>query len=206
MEYGITDQGFVVKPFSVILREQQEEFRAYFGEDLDLDDTSITGAYIKNLSLKFSQFWELLGLLYSTCDVDDSFSVYLDRLVNLVNVQRLAPTNTEVTVACFGSKGTVIPKGHVIRIEDGAFFTNKKYVFKNETKTKEEFWKVFVSFYVSRLATLGIEELMFLILCDFLGFNKTVITFLSQVFIFIGNYLLSKLFVFRKKDGGGKGE
>lgn len=87
-----------------------------------------------------------------------------------------------------------------------AFFTNKKYVFKNETKTKEEFWKVFVSFYVSRLATLGIEELMFLILCDFLGFNKTVITFLSQVFIFIGNYLLSKLFVFRKKDGGGKGE
>lgn len=133
MEYGITDQGFVVKPFSVILREQQEEFRAYFGEDLDLDDTSITGAYIKNLSLKFSQFWELLGLLYSTCDVDDSFSVYLDRLVNFVNVQRLAPTNTEVTVACFGSKGTVIPKGHVIRIEDGAFFTNKKEITISET-------------------------------------------------------------------------
>ena len=125
MEYGITDQGFVVKPFSVILREQQEEFRAYFGEDLDIDDTSITGTYIKNLSLKFAQIWEILGLLYSTCDVDDSFSVYLDRLANLVNVSRLSATKTEVSVCCYGNEGTVIPKGHLIRIEDGAFFENK---------------------------------------------------------------------------------
>ena len=125
MEYGITDQGFVVKPFSVILREQQEEFRAYFGEDLDIDDTSITGTYIKNLSLKFAQIWEILGLLYSTCDVDDSFSVYLDRLANLVNVSRLSATKTEVSACCYGNEGTVIPKGHLIRIEDGAFFENK---------------------------------------------------------------------------------
>ena len=30
--------------------------------------------------------------------------------------------------------------------------------------------------------------------------NKTVITFLSQVFIFIANYILSKVFVFRNKS------
>ena len=81
-----------------------------------------------------------------------------------------------------------------------AFFTNKKYVFKNETKTSKEFWKVFASFYGARLATLGMEEVIFLVCCDWLGMSKTLITFLSQVLIFIANYILSKVFVFKDKD------
>jgi len=79
-----------------------------------------------------------------------------------------------------------------------AFFTNKKYVFKKETKTKEEFWKVFASFYGARLATFFMEEVIFVVFCDILKMNKTVITFVSQVLIFIANYILSKVFVFRK--------
>ena len=80
-----------------------------------------------------------------------------------------------------------------------AFFTNKKYVFKNETHSPQEFRKVFVSFYGARLATLAMEEAIFLVCCDLIGMNKTIITFLSQVLIFIANYILSKLVVFRKK-------
>lgn len=80
-----------------------------------------------------------------------------------------------------------------------AFFTNKEYVFKNKTETKEEFIKVFISFYSARAATLLMEELIFLSFCDWIGMNQTLITFLAQVLIFIANYVLSKLFVFRKK-------
>lgn len=86
-----------------------------------------------------------------------------------------------------------------------AFFTNKKYVFKNETKTAKEFWKVFFSFYGARLATLGMEEVIFVICCDWLGISKTIITWASQVIIFIANYVLSKLFVFCKKKEDGNG-
>lgn len=83
-----------------------------------------------------------------------------------------------------------------------AFFTNKKYVFKNETHSPQEFRKVFVSFYGARLATLAMEEAIFLVCCDLIGMNKTIITFLSQVLIFIVNYILSKVFVFKNKDSG----
>lgn len=86
-----------------------------------------------------------------------------------------------------------------------AFFTNKKYVFRNETKTSEEFWKVFFSFYGARLATLAMEEVIFLVFCDWLGVGKTIITFLSQVLIFIANYILSKVFVFRDKKDSENG-
>ena len=86
-----------------------------------------------------------------------------------------------------------------------AFFTNKKYVFKNETKTSQEFWKVFISFYGARLATFFMEEVIFVVCCDLLHMNKTLITFLSQVLIFIANYILSKLFVFREKKENSDG-
>jgi putative flippase GtrA len=81
-----------------------------------------------------------------------------------------------------------------------AFFTNKKYVFKNETNGKKEFFKVFVSFYGARIATLVMEWLIYFIFCDLLHISRTIITFVSQVIIFIANYVLSKLFVFKKKD------
>lgn len=81
-----------------------------------------------------------------------------------------------------------------------AFFTNKKYVFKNETRTRQEFRRVFISFYGARLATLAMEWIIFLVFCDWLHISRTLITFLSQVFIFVANYVLSKLFVFRKKE------
>ena len=80
-----------------------------------------------------------------------------------------------------------------------AFFTNKKYVFKNETNGKKEFLGVFVSFYGARIATLVMEWFIFFIFCDLLHISKTIITFASQVIIFIANYVFSKLFVFRKK-------
>ena len=81
-----------------------------------------------------------------------------------------------------------------------AFFTNKKYVFKNETHSAKEFRKVFLSFYGARVATLVMEEAIFLVCCNLLGIN---ITYLSQVLIFVANYILSKLFVFRNKENDG---
>ena len=87
-----------------------------------------------------------------------------------------------------------------------AFATNKKYVFKNETHGAREFWKVFASFYGARLATFLMEELIFLLCCDWLGWSETLITFASQVLIFIANYILSKLLVFRKKQDQTAGQ
>ena len=83
-----------------------------------------------------------------------------------------------------------------------AFFTNKAYVFKNQTKGAKEFFRVFASFYGARLLTFVLEEGIFLLCCDLMHWNETVITFVSQGLIFVANYVLSKLLVFRKKEKG----
>jgi len=122
MDYGVTDKGFVAKPFEVILREEQDDFRAAFGNDVDLSDTSIEGVYIKNQALKRTQLWEQLAKLYAIGDVDDSFGIYLDRLVNFVNVERLAANATQVYECLWAEEGTEIPAGNLLRIASGQTF------------------------------------------------------------------------------------
>lgn len=81
-----------------------------------------------------------------------------------------------------------------------AFFTNKKYVFKNETHSKKEYLRVMLSFYGSRATTWALE--MGIIYCfkDWLGFGELPVTLACQVVIFIANYFLSKIFVFKNKE------
>jgi uncharacterized phage protein gp47/JayE len=122
VDYGVTDKGFVVKPFEVILQEEQEDFRSAFGNDIDLSDTSIEGVYVKNQALKRTQLWEQMGKLYATGDVDDSFGVYLDRLANLIHVKRLKANATQVYECLWVKEGTVIPAGHLLRLASGQTF------------------------------------------------------------------------------------
>jgi uncharacterized phage protein gp47/JayE len=122
MDYGITDKGFIIKPFEVILQEEQEDFRTAFGNDIDLSDTSIEGVYIKNQALKKAQLWEQLGKLYAIGDVDDSFGIYRARRVNYVNVERLKANSTQVYECLWAEEGKVIPAGHLLRLASGQTF------------------------------------------------------------------------------------
>lgn len=80
-----------------------------------------------------------------------------------------------------------------------AYFTNRKFVFESTNKNK---FKEFVNFVVARLATLLLEMLIMWFFVTLLKLNSdfyvVLFTIISQVVIIIGNYMFSKLFVFRK--------
>jgi uncharacterized phage protein gp47/JayE len=127
-EYGLTDRGFIIKPLSVILQEERDAYRASFGADIDISDESIAGAYLANHAVKIAQLWELLGGLFSVCDVDSSFSIYLDRLVAFVNVTRNAAIPTTVHEALWGDEGTLIYADHLAKLDSGEQFKLQKSV------------------------------------------------------------------------------
>jgi uncharacterized phage protein gp47/JayE len=134
IEYGLTEKGFVVKPYSVIREEEETEFKGYFGQDIDTSDDSIEGVYIKNQSLKIAQLWEMLGQLYAIGDVDDAFGVYLDRLVNFVNVIRMAATATQVYECIWAEEGVTLLKGHMLRMGDnGKLFKSVNTITANKS-------------------------------------------------------------------------
>lgn len=82
-----------------------------------------------------------------------------------------------------------------------AYFTNRKFVFesKNENKLKE-----FISFVVARISTLLLEMFIMWFFVTLLKLNSdlyvVIFTLVAQVAVVIGNYIFSKLFVFKKTD------
>lgn len=77
-----------------------------------------------------------------------------------------------------------------------AYFTNRKYVFKQKNKIT---FKEMSGFYLSRVSTLILDMLLMYIFVTKLKFNDKIIKLIVQAVVIILNYVLSKLFVFKKE-------
>ena len=77
-----------------------------------------------------------------------------------------------------------------------AYVTNRKYVFNSKsTNIKKEL----VSFVCARIVTLILDMTIMGVFVTLLGFNDKIMKIISQVLVVIGNYIFSKLFVFKKE-------
>lgn len=81
-----------------------------------------------------------------------------------------------------------------------AYITNRIFVFKSKSKN---ILKEIISFFGARLLTLGLEMIIMWFFVTLLKLDSDmwvlVWTMVAQVLVIIFNYVLSKLFVFRKK-------
>ena len=77
-----------------------------------------------------------------------------------------------------------------------AYFTNRKYVFESKEKNK---LKEASKFFLSRVTTLLMDMLIMWLGVTILHGNDKIIKLISQVLVIVGNYIFSKLFVFKKK-------
>lgn len=88
-----------------------------------------------------------------------------------------------------------------------AYITNRLWVFESKSK---EILKEITKFFTSRLVTLGLEMLIMFVFVTALGLNSDiwviVWTLVAQIVVIVGNYILSKLLVFKnkKKEEEGK--
>jgi len=76
-----------------------------------------------------------------------------------------------------------------------AYFTNRKFVFESKNgKLKES-----IKFVCSRIITLLLDMLTMYIGVTLLLFSDKIIKLISQVIVIVGNYIISKFFVFKNK-------
>lgn len=81
-----------------------------------------------------------------------------------------------------------------------AFVTNRIWVFDSKTTGAKAVFKEGVSFYGGRILTLLVEVAMMEIGYSMLKFNYWVVKIVANVVVLILNYVISKIFVFKKKD------
>ena len=77
-----------------------------------------------------------------------------------------------------------------------AYFTNRKYVFESKEQNKLKEGSKFI---LSRLTTLGLDMLTMFIMVSVLNINDRISKLVSQFIVIVGNYVISKFFVFKKK-------
>lgn len=76
------------------------------------------------------------------------------------------------------------------------YFMNRKYVFKS---TEPNIWKEFLQFSGGRVSTWLLDMVMMVLMVNLMHINETFSKFFVSVLVMIGNYIISKLFVFKKK-------
>ena len=76
-----------------------------------------------------------------------------------------------------------------------AYFTNRKFVFNSKNK---KLIKEFISFFLSRISTLFLDMLIMFIFVTLLKYNDGIFKIISQILVILLNYILSKIFVFKK--------
>lgn len=77
-----------------------------------------------------------------------------------------------------------------------AYVTNRIFVFKSK---EENIVKECSAFVGSRILTLLMDMFIMFLFVTVLHLNDKVFKIVSQIFVVIGNYLISKLIVFKKK-------
>lgn len=81
-----------------------------------------------------------------------------------------------------------------------AYVTNRRWVFHSEAKGAKEIGREFAAFFGARVGT-GLLDMLLMYLCvDLLGWNDMVMKLASNVIVVILNYILSKFFIFKKKE------
>lgn len=123
MIYGITEQGFVRKPYTVILEESQQKARAIFGNDIDLSDTSPDGMWIKLMCWKEDRQWQLAEDSYYSNFMSTSTGVNLDRNVKFGFLSRRGKTYAEVELLFSGAEGVSIPAGTLAETSGNIVFS-----------------------------------------------------------------------------------
>lgn len=77
-----------------------------------------------------------------------------------------------------------------------AYFTNRRFVFEstNQNKLGEA-----AAFYGSRVVTLVMDMVCMFLMVTVCGISDKIAKLVVQVIVTVGNYILSKFLVFRKK-------
>ena len=81
-----------------------------------------------------------------------------------------------------------------------AYWTNRTFVFKSQNRDASAVWKEFISFIRARVATEVLEIVLMYVMVDMAGINDKISKLVCQVLVILANYVLSKIWIFKKSS------
>lgn len=110
MAFGVTDDGFVVKPLETIEDELKAELRADLGESLPLTGDTNLGVIVGIFAEKFSELWDLGQAVYAAMYPDSaSTDEAMENIAAITGTLREVPVKSTVTLSMTGTPATAVP-------------------------------------------------------------------------------------------------
>lgn len=114
-DYGVTDQGFVLKRYDVILDEIQTSVSIALGFDVSQNPQSLlNAALLVPFADKIASLWEVAQDSYYAKYPATASGVNLDNACQYGNVYRESATHTTYNIHVTAVDGTTIPKDSII--------------------------------------------------------------------------------------------
>ncbi len=85
-----------------------------------------------------------------------------------------------------------------------AYAVNSRFVFVAKADSPKSEAKMFFEFVLARVTSGVIESLSIFVFVEKLMLNDFIIKLAVSVFVIVFNYVVSKLWIFKRKDGEGK--
>ena len=115
-EYGVTEQGFNLKRFDVILKEMQSELSDKLGFDVSQNPQSmLNSVFITPLADKLATLWEVAQDSYYAKFPATAEGINLDNACQYGSVFREGNRATKYVIHCRAVEGTPITKGSMIQ-------------------------------------------------------------------------------------------
>jgi len=112
--YGVTANGFVRKPLSVIIDSLNSKFQAKFGAAFDVSPESPDGQVIGVVADEIDSCWEQAQYGFNAYRPGAMEGVGLDSICELTGAKRYVNRPTRVTCQLSGTTGTVVPAGSLV--------------------------------------------------------------------------------------------
>lgn len=124
MSYGVTPQGFIRKPYSIILAELQAQAQSgdCFGPDVDLSDENYIGPELKLKAWALDKQWQLAEEVYYSMDIDNAEGAALNRLMKLGLTEREGAKFALVDLLFAGDEGSLVPVGAQAETEQNVVY------------------------------------------------------------------------------------
>jgi hypothetical protein len=94
-EYGLTDKGFLKKPYEIIKEEMEEKWVDIFGANINLNPESPQGQIIAINAEAIYDVWEMMEKVFSSFNIDDVGGLLLNHRSQLRGLTRL-PNETDI--------------------------------------------------------------------------------------------------------------
>jgi uncharacterized phage protein gp47/JayE len=123
IKYGVSEAGFIKKPYKKIKTDIHEKARTIFGEGVDLSVYSPIGLFVKMLSWNTNILWQELEHVYYSNWLETAEGVSLDRIVSLGGLQREPAKHAIIHDVKFsGKEDTEIEEGFEVQTKEEVKF------------------------------------------------------------------------------------